>query len=556
MAETRRASSNGRRDWLSFPFHPLLVGIAPAAILYADNLLEVTLGAALRAFSASFLFAILLYVLLALLLKNWSRAGLVSSLVLILLLSYGHLYNLAKRISLLGITPGRHRYMLPATLLLCASLLWWGWKRKGSHRSMTRSFNIVSLILLTLPLVRVAGFASRSLASEAKTRARGQVMVEGLPSGVSHVDDLPDIYYIILDGYARADVLETFFELDNAPFLQELERRGFQVASCSRSNYTLTSLSVSSTLNMSYLDSFPVDLEGANLNQIGEFTKISVVRRFLEGVGYKTVAFESGYFVSEWSDAEVYLSNAGAVKKPFSGLNSFEAMYLGSTVGRILFDGRSFIPGSLATFLDYAYTEHRERALFILEQLGRVPSLQLGGPKFVMAHVLAPHPPFVFGPNGEVITQRETFSLVDDILREDREDYIAGYRDQVRYINQRALDLIEVILEQSETPPVIVLQGDHGAGRRMTSDFARTAILNAYHLPGDAQEQVYASITPVNSFRVIINTYFDAKLEILDDVSRLSLYGAPFKFTIIPEQDPECQQVSGARGTRDSTIPW
>lgn len=552
MAEPKRMPSKVRRDWLSIPFHPLLVGIAPVAILYGDNLLEVTLAAELRAFLASLLFAILLYVVLALLLQSWPRAGLAASLMLILLLSYGHLYNVARQVHLFGITLGRHRYMLPATFLLCGIILRWAWKKVISPSNLTRMFNIVSMALVALPLVRVVGFEAQSLVSDVRARKQGKVTVEGLSSNISGADNLPDIYYIILDGYARADILEEFFELENAPFLLQLEQRGFRIASCSRSNYTLTSLSVSSTLNMSYLDAYPVDLKQANLNQIGEFARSSAVRRFLEQVGYKTVAFESGYFVSEWSDADVYLSNSSLVKKPFSGLNSFEAMYLSSTIGRILVDIRSFTPDWLATFLDYAYTEHRERALFILEQLEQVPALQIGGPKFVMAHLLAPHPPFVFGPNGEVITQRETFSLVDDILMQDREDYIAGYRDQVRYVNQRVLHLVDVILERSEKQPVIILQGDHGAGRRMTSDFARTAILNAYHLPGGEQDRIYDSISPVNSFRVVLNAYLNVDLSLLDDISRLSVYHAPFDFTRIPEQNPACQQVGDAQGIRGS----
>jgi hypothetical protein len=531
-----------KKTWglLTIPFHPLLIGIAPVAILFADNLLEVTFGAALRAFLVSFLFASLFYLTLVLLYRNWSTAGIVSSVMLILFFTYGHIYHIIKQASLLEGDLKRHLYMLPVTLLLYGLIFWWGWKEKNTHHSLTRLFNVVSLILVALPLIRVVAVASRSLLTRAEVRERGYVTVEGLPSNVSNPNESPDIYYIILDGYARADVLEEYFDLDNTPFLTELERHGFTIASCSQSNYTLTSLSMSSTLNMSYLDSFPIDLEHANLNQVGEFAKTSVLRRFLEGLGYKTIAFESGYFVSEWSDADLYLSNAGLVKKPLSGLNSFEAMYLSSTIGRILLDGRKHLPDSLATFLDYAYTEHRERTLFILEQLQQVPSLQLGGPKFVMAHVLAPHPPFVFGPDGEIITQRETFSLKDDILPKDREDYIAGYRDQVRYINQRMLHLMDVILGQSETPPIIILQGDHGAGRRMTSDHARTAILNAFHLPGNAQERIYASITPVNSFRLIMNEYFGTELALLDDVSRLSIYGAPFNFTRIPEQNPEC----------------
>jgi hypothetical protein len=67
---------------------------------------------------------------------------------------------------------------------------------------------------------------------------------------------MPDIYYIILDGHGRADVLAMLYNVDNSTFTNGLEQRGFKVASQSRSNYMRTIQSLSSSLNMSYLDSW------------------------------------------------------------------------------------------------------------------------------------------------------------------------------------------------------------------------------------------------------------------------------------------------------------
>jgi hypothetical protein len=47
----------------------------------------------------------------------------------------------------------------------------------------------------------------------------------------------PDIYYVILDGYARADILDELYGYDNSRFLDYLERHGFFVAETSHSNY-------------------------------------------------------------------------------------------------------------------------------------------------------------------------------------------------------------------------------------------------------------------------------------------------------------------------------
>ena len=58
--------------------------------------------------------------------------------------------------------------------------------------------------------------------------------------------DAPDVYVILLDGYARADVLANAFGYDDSPFLDGLRSDGFEVADASHSNYLVTNLSVSS----------------------------------------------------------------------------------------------------------------------------------------------------------------------------------------------------------------------------------------------------------------------------------------------------------------------
>ena len=47
---------------------------------------------------------------------------------------------------------------------------------------------------------------------------------------------------------------------------------------------------------------------------------------------------------------------------------------------------------------DYTYYED---TLYALKQLHNVPYIP--GPKFVFAHLIIPHSPFVFGPDGEYI---------------------------------------------------------------------------------------------------------------------------------------------------------
>ncbi len=59
-------------------------------------------------------------------------------------------------------------------------------------------------------------------------------------------------------------------------------------------------------------------------------------------------------------------------------------------------------------------------------------------------------------------------------------------------------------------------------------------ILNAYFLPGESDGLLYPSISPVNTFRVILNLYFGGQYPLLEDISLFSKYDDPYDFTLIP----------------------
>jgi hypothetical protein len=117
---------------------------------------------------------------------------------------------------------------------------------------------------------------------------------------------------------------------------------------------------------------------------------------------------------------------------------------------------------------------------------------------------------------------------------------IDGYRDQIIYLNSRLIPILKNIIANSEVPPIIIIQGDHGAVYTVKEE--RMAILNAYYLPEGRSNHLYENITPVNTFRVIFSHYFNADLELIDDISYYSGYDKPYIYTIIEDQRPECRQ--------------
>ena len=329
--------------------------------------------------------------------------------------------------------------------------------------------------------------------------------------------DQPDIYYIILDAYGREDVLLNKLGYDNSEFLSALAQRGFYVANCSQSNYGYTQFSLPSSLNYDYLENLDVSGHSARVALL----KHGAVRSFLEANDYKVVAFPTGWNYTEWTDADLYLDYA----HPATSLTEFEGLVLDTTLFRALSDLKVVNQNS-ASSKDL----RRLRALSILDNLKKMPALD--GKLFVFAHIVLPHPPYSFGPNGESIEFEEK-----DATHEETQ---VAYINQVKFINREILDVIDVILNESETPPVIILQGDHGPPPELSLTYSeKMPILNAYYLPGVQTEKVlYPSISPVNSFRVVLNSYFDQNLPLLDDRSYYAPNNDKDAYKLVPNSCP------------------
>jgi hypothetical protein len=198
-------------------------------------------------------------------------------------------------------------------------------------------------------------------------------------------------------------------------------------------------------------------------------------------------------------------------------LNEFESLLIQTTLAGAIQNK------STLELLNASPQLSRERTLFALEKLNQIPYIP--GPKFVFVHLLIPHPPYVFGPTGGPAAPAQAGAT--------RAQQEAGqYRDQAIYISSRIMEIVPRIIANSATPPVIVIQGDHGPTVPSRSR-ERMMILNAYYLPG-VQAPIYPTITPVNTFRIIFNTYFGQDLELLDDVSLYSQARHPFNYREIP----------------------
>jgi len=491
--------------WFSIPLYPILFGAYPVLALLAANIGQIKLEAGWRLLLVCIGFAGILFVLLRLLLRNWHRAAFLSALWMALFFSYGHAHILlTEKLDGFDFT----RWLLVAWLVLAILAVVWAIRKPPSS---ALALNVIALGLVVTSLVQIGpGLQKRGAHSLGAENAPVQ--------NLARLQNPPDVYYFILDSYGRADLLKQAYGYDNSAFIDGLRERGFYVAGCSQSNYIRTEISVTSTLNMSYLQGLDpaFEPESTRRRKLWDAFKHSAVRYNFESMGYQTVAFATGFAWSEFDDSDVFYT-----PPPFSaGMTEFEALFMRTTLARHAQD-LGWVDADEITGQNF-----RDRTLLVFDKMDDIA--RMTEPTFAYVHVLSPHPPFVFGPNGE-------HTHPADFWNENREYpsglYAQGYQNQLTFINQKVLDALDILISESETPPIIILQGDHGPWLQPKDK--RFWILNAYYLPQNA-DMLYPTISPVNTFRVIFNSFFGGNYDMLEDVTYFSPVPKLYNFSEVP----------------------
>lgn len=308
-------------------------------------------------------------------------------------------------------------------------------------------------------------------------------------SSVAETSPLPDIYVILLDEHGRSDTLAAMgFGID--PFLDEMEALGFEVAPDSHSNYNATILTLASMFNAQHIDSLvgddPPDVVDAPFLQ-GILNR-GVTLRWLADAGYETTAIASGV-VSDDLFAVDHRLDLGEV-------NTFDASLLRAGFLRLL------APGEQAEWL---FEQQRARLLATFEAVKAFAATDAGGPRFLFAHVMAPHDPIVFRADGSSAPPPgclpTSCRLWDGVGKSDAEA-LAG---QTAYVDHLMLDAARTILGSSDRPPVIVVLSDHGIRGNDDLDEQLRNLFLAFtpQRPG----LFPTDVTPINLVPRLLNAY-------------------------------------------------
>lgn len=502
----------------AFPFFSLLFWIFPVLAIGAANLGQANPFAIIRPFLVSLVLGAVVFGINRVWMKSSHQAAILTAWWAILFTSYGHLYLKIEYWTLGGWVIGRHRYLLVLWVLFALIGVWVTKRLPIRLERATMILNQIAVILVLMPLVQGAIYFINQVPANPKVQNSSWKMQPAVETA-----NLPDIYFIVLDSYARSDLLSNLYQYDNSEFIHFLESKGFYIASCSQSNYNHTWFSISTALNLNYLENLTVAGKPARPVPL---IKSSLMREYVAKAGYKMVAFETGYDFTDITDADIYLhigrswdlsSMVGAQ------INAFELMYLRTTLATAILEMNGISEDKIEI------TAKKDMMEYIYSQLPQIP--EMDGPKLVYAHINTTHPPFYFSLTPQQRSQEEKTN-----------PSLAGmgaqtrlYRESIIYSNQKMESIITQILDKSRIPPVIIIQGDHGPFLSNTPDHIFD-ILNAYYFPDKEYGRLYPGISPVNSFRVILDQFFGEKYQQLPDVSYYSDTRNTMDFTIIPNQ--------------------
>ena len=489
------------------PLHTALLAAFPVLFLFAENIADqLVLDPLWTPLAVSIGGAAVALLVATAVTRDPVRGGLLASLLVALFFSFGHVW-----IASAELLPSR--WLLVAAYgivaVAAAAVIWRGGRWTGP---LSQFANVALIVLVGLNAFRIVSFVAAS-----------QEAMVGAPtaSAAASVDaarDRPDVYFLVFDRYAGSETLERIYGFDNGPFLRALEERGFTVADDSWSSYFRTAPSLLSTLTMEYLD-------GEVYRQEDEDPPtMAPIHRRLQGrlavpATFKALGYEYIHIGSWWNPTSRNVDADASIN--YESNSEFGSALVTTTALSLLHPPEQ--TDEEPETLDRPELVRRH-TLFELDRIE--DAVHRAGPTFVFAHLMLPHPPYVFREDGSMTTADERRTVPPKEL----------YRDQLRWTNQRILDFVDEALDvPAGEEPVIILQADEGPYPPRFSRHPRAfdwledatpeeilqkhGILNAMHLPGiDAEGAgVHDRMSPVNTFRIVFNEYFGADLPPLPD---------------------------------------
>ena len=522
-------------------FHPFLIAFFPIMAIYSVNIGLIQLEQFIFPTILIVGSALLFFLCLKYILKNGKKAALIVTLAFIIFFSFGHVYNMLNQVSIGDTDLGSNKTLLPIFVISFGIGSFLIIRTKRTLDNATSIVNTISIVFITVivAMVGIEAFGcdecliqqTYSLGIFSNQIMDSPLYFEEHSFSVSESSSLPNVYYIILDGYPRNDVLKKHLGFDNNEFINFLKQREFYVAENSYSNYSLSSTSIPATMNMNYIN-FLTDELGEDSRSydpllgkdFGLYADNQVIKNF-KSMGYK---------VAKIGSVPMYLHEI-----PLADLSlCYKSIHL--------MDNRLFDTVARTSMIGYfieRWSEDLQRQIILcaFEELPKISSYY-EEPVFVWSHIMLPHFPLIFSADGEPVTPGESLLVMNNPHVFEGTDSSWNIKQQflqqLQFANKKSMELVDKILE-NEKQSIIIIQSDHGSAFDVNLDdptdddvHQRLSNINAIYFPDEKPREILINDpTNVNTFRIVFNSYFGSDYDILEDRIYWNLsYKKPFWF--------------------------
>lgn len=474
--------------------HPLLFSIIFVIMPYTQYAGLIPPAQVVVSFIVICVFALFSYLIIKRIVKKRGVAVAVLSPLLIIFFNYGTLYE-----HITELTQGTKLdvpVLILATLFILIILVVYIVKILRAHEGTQKSVNkAFCVIAVTLIIFNTFSITMQSIMTAKIIESSGMT---GIPLQ-KNTGPLPDIYFVILDEWAAPSQMKSYFHYDISPFVEHLRQKGFMVTEMSliteslgsfdimehRLNMEATNRKDVATVSSSLLDRLLQSMSLLNTSQKENMTHLrnSKVIVYLKSLGYQFI------YMGNWAPPLRYnrLADQNINCFGFQFTDELSYIIVNSSVLRLVTIHRYF---------------HRKGVLDAFANLGNMPVVA-GKPKFIYAHILCPHVPYIFGAKGEKLALKPGGSKEADKQL---------YLNQHIFITKKAKELVDQKLSNSQAAPVIIIQADHGA--RMDKPGAHQ-VFSAVYIPSYKGRPWQDSISSSNTFRLLFNELFGSNLEIL-----------------------------------------
>jgi hypothetical protein len=460
---------------------------------------------------------VLLYLVSLLLLRNKRKAAILSFWALLFLLSFGFLHDSLKK-NIDNPFLISYKFILPFSFIAFCGLWFFIRKRQSMFYRLFYFLNLLFILFIGYEIINAVtnyiAYTNNKHLLDSRFTAYHNAKKINMPDSLK-----PDIYFLVFDALPSSNAMQQAWRFDNSSLDSFLLKEKFYVAANSKSNYNLTVLSISSTLNMDYTP--PVDLYQ---DETKMYFKASAslldnsLLRYLNESGYDIKQYQPVSFINKDWNGRLFFPD-------MLYMNYFYQTFPGR-VYRDLGWNFSRLKTKIIKKQDFSAYEkrnnhHRNDLLQTSLLVKNSCAMNKTKPQFVYAHYQLPHDPYIYDSTGNLKPVEKTITYTE-------EEQPAAFIQQVKFANKTIKQLVTHIKKANKPNTIIMIEGDHGfrniygqKGYMIYDNFS------SFYFPDKNYQTLYPGISPVNGFRVVLNIFFDAKLPLLKDSSIFIPYTLP-----------------------------